>query len=124
MSYGSAAAAATIEYNATSPVPLSLIGVPEMNPVCSRLVAFFVGCHGVNYFMGPMKLAKSPAVMPKSLFNGTDLTDWSGDPRLWAVRDGIIHGETTADNAAMGNTFLIWQGGQGQRFRTVADVSL
>lgn len=24
------------------------------------------------------------------LFNGTDLTGWDGDPRLWSVRDGVI----------------------------------
>jgi hypothetical protein len=46
------------------------------------------------------------------LFNGTDLAGWDGDPRLWSVRDGVIHGETTPDNVAQGNTFLIWQGGE------------
>ncbi|TWU56964.1 hypothetical protein Poly51_28840 [Rubripirellula tenax] len=44
-----------------------------------------------------------------SLFNGTDLEGWSGDPRLWSVKDGVIHGETTPENAAAGNTFLIWK---------------
>lgn len=43
----------------------------------------------------------------KALFNGKDLTGWDGDPRLWAVKDGVIHGETTAEKAAQGNTFLI-----------------
>jgi hypothetical protein len=47
----------------------------------------------------------------KSLFNGKDLTGWDGDPRLWSVRDGVIRGETTKQNAARGNTFLIYQGG-------------
>ncbi len=42
-----------------------------------------------------------------SLFNGKDLTGWDGDPRLWSVKDGVIHGETTAENPAHGNTFLI-----------------
>ena len=51
-----------------------------------------------------------PADM-RSLFNGKDLTGWDGDPRLWSVRDGVIHGETTAANAAKGNTFLICQEG-------------
>ena len=46
------------------------------------------------------------------LFNGKDLAGWDGDPRLWSVRDGVIHGETTKENAANGNTFLIWQGGE------------
>jgi hypothetical protein len=45
------------------------------------------------------------------LFNGRDLAGWDGDPRLWSVRDGVIHGETTTEQAATGNTFLVWQGG-------------
>jgi hypothetical protein len=52
----------------------------------------------------------------KSIFNGKDLTDWSGDTTLWSVKDGVIHGETTADNPAKGNTFLIWQGGKPKDF--------
>jgi hypothetical protein len=44
------------------------------------------------------------------IFNGKDLTGWDGDPRLWSVKDGAIHGETTPENAAKGNTFLIYQG--------------
>lgn len=51
-----------------------------------------------------------PAAM-ETLFNGKDLTGWDGDSRLWSVRDGVIHGETTPENVANGNTFLIWQGG-------------
>jgi hypothetical protein len=47
----------------------------------------------------------------KSIFNGKDLTGWDGDPTMWSVRDGVIHGETTPDNPAKGNTFLIWQDG-------------
>ena len=51
-----------------------------------------------------------------SLFNGKDLTGWDGDPRLWSVKDGAIRGETTAEKAAKGNTFLIWQGGTVKDF--------
>jgi hypothetical protein len=47
----------------------------------------------------------------KVIFNGKDLEGWSGDPQLWSVRDGVIHGETTEDVKANGNTFLIWEGG-------------
>jgi hypothetical protein len=56
-----------------------------------------------------------PAGM-KPLFNGKDLTGWDGDPRLWSVKDGVIHGETTAENKANGNTFLIWQEGKLKDF--------
>lgn len=50
------------------------------------------------------------------LFNGKDLTGWDGDPRLWSVKDGVIHGETTAENPANGNTFLIWKDGSLKDF--------
>ena len=52
----------------------------------------------------------------RSIFNGKDLTGWDGDPRLWSVKDGVIHGETTPDNAAKGNTFIIWKDGQTKDF--------
>jgi hypothetical protein len=45
------------------------------------------------------------------LFNGKDLTGWDGDPRLWSVKEGAIRGETTTENPARGNTFLIWKDG-------------
>jgi len=50
------------------------------------------------------------------IFNGTDLTGWDGDPRLWSVKDGVIHGETTEEKKAEGNTFLIWKGGRTGNF--------
>lgn len=50
------------------------------------------------------------------LFNGKDLTGWDGDPRLWSVKDGVIHGETTDKNKADGNTFLIWKDGKPKDF--------
>ncbi len=40
------------------------------------------------------------------LFNGKDLTGWKGDPKLWSVKDGAIHG-TTHGNKIRRNTFLI-----------------
>ena len=61
--------------------------------------------------------AAEPAAPPaepggmQMLFNGKDLTGWDGDPRLWSVKDGVIHGETTESNVAQGNTFLIWKNG-------------
>src|SRR6266436_1652768 len=54
----------------------------------------------------------------KSLFNGKDLTGWDGNPKLWSVKDGAISGQTTAENPAPGNTFLIWTNGK------VADFEL
>ena len=50
------------------------------------------------------------------LFNGKDLSGWDGDPRLWSVKDGVIHGETTEANSAKGNTFIIWKEGRTKDF--------
>jgi hypothetical protein len=47
----------------------------------------------------------------RSIFNGKDLAGWDGDPRLWSVKDGMLRGETTAENPAKGNTFIIWKQG-------------
>ena len=54
----------------------------------------------------------------QSIFNGKDLNGWDGNPKLWSVKDGAITGQTTADNPAKGNTFLIWTNG------TVGDFEL
>src|SRR3954464_12795450 len=43
------------------------------------------------------------------LFNGKDLAGWSGDEKLWSVKDGCIVGETTAENPIKNNTFLIYK---------------
>jgi len=51
-----------------------------------------------------------------SLFNGKDLTGWDGDTRLWSVKDGVIHGETSEQNPARNNTFLVWRGGSPKDF--------
>jgi len=73
-------------------------------------------------FLGGMVWAADPVTVPpeptgtRSLFNGQDLSGWDGDPRLWSVRDGVIHGETTDESPAQGNTFIIWKGGTLQDF--------
>ena len=60
----------------------------------------------------------APAESPDMarIFNGKDLTGWDGDPKLWSVSNGAIRGETTAENPAQGNTFLIWKDGATNDF--------
>ena len=73
-------------------------------------------------FALPIFAAENPQTAPaeqpgmKSLFNGKDLTGWDGDPRLWSVKEGVIHGETTVENPAQGNTFLICKDGARKDF--------
>ena len=43
------------------------------------------------------------------IFNGKDLQGWSGDPKFWSVKDGVIYG-TTLEHKTQGNTFLVYQG--------------
>ena len=68
------------------------------------------------------KEAGKPVMAPaetddfKTIFNGVDLNGWEGDDRLWKVEDGVIRGETTAENPSKGNTFLIWKNGSTADF--------
>lgn len=53
-------------------------------------------------------MAVSPALADQEtgfvpLFNGTDLTGWEGDTKLWSVRDGMIVGDSPG---IMKNQFL------------------
>jgi hypothetical protein len=64
----------------------------------------------------PAQSAPTEPAEMRTIFNGKDLTGWDGDPRLWSVRDGAIRGETTAENSARGNTFLIWKDGVTKDF--------
>jgi hypothetical protein len=58
----------------------------------------------------------------KSLFNGKDLTGWAGRPNHWSVQDGAIIGQTTKEDPAKGNNFLILQ--QDGKDATVSDFEL
>lgn len=91
------------------------------SPFASRFItgafAFLLVWSPISFV--PAQEPVSPPVPPpdmQSLFDGKSLEGWDGDPRLWSVRDGVIHGETTPEAVAQGNTFLIWQGGPVKDF--------
>lgn len=48
------------------------------------------------------------------LFNGKDLTGWSGNPELWSVQDSLLTGQTKGPDHLPYNQFLIWTGADGQ----------
>jgi len=56
-----------------------------------------------------------------SLFNGVDLTGWSGDPTVWRVVNGEIVGSAPK---VPGQSFLIYQGGPFADFVLTAEVLL
>src|SRR5207237_1898272 len=80
--------------------------IPMRRPLKSALLFLFA----LVSFSGAPLCAQDDAGF-KSLFNGTDLKGWDGNPDFWSVRDGAITGQTTADKPTKGNTFLIWKDG-------------
>ncbi len=48
----------------------------------------------------------------KRIDNGSDLSSWDGDPKLWSVEDGCITGKTSATEPLKSNSFLVWKGGE------------
>lgn len=47
----------------------------------------------------------------ESIFDGT-LKNWDGDPALWKAENGMLVGQTTAENAIKENSFIIYRGGE------------
>jgi hypothetical protein len=81
---------------------------------CLTLIAVLF--HSTSVLADDARTPPAEAGDMKVLFNGKDLTGWNGDPKLWSVKDGVLRGETTKDNAAKGNTFLIWKDGTVKDF--------
>jgi len=79
------------------------------------LIPFAMGCLLVASVAGQDASSPSDSQTPQfeSLFNGKDLAGWHGDDRFWRVEAGVLIGETTADNEAPHNTFLIHDGNFG-----------
>ncbi len=51
----------------------------------------------------------------ESIFDGT-LKGWDGDPAFWKAENGMLVGESTAENPVKANTFVIWRGGEPADF--------
>ncbi|HEX8916335.1 MAG TPA: DUF1080 domain-containing protein [Humisphaera sp.] len=58
------------------------------------------------------------------LVKGNTLEGWDGDPRLWRVENGVVIGQTTAEKATKGNTFLVWKGGEVKDFELRFSVKI
>ena len=89
----------------------------EYSMVVRYLMLVVVSSFALNAIAAdtPQVGSDEPADM-RSILNGKDLTGWDGDPRLWSVKDGAIRGETTAENRANGNTFILWKDGVTKNF--------
>jgi hypothetical protein len=47
----------------------------------------------------------------ESLFDGSSMKNWDGDPAFWRAANGVLTGESSIENPLKQNTFLIWRGG-------------
>jgi hypothetical protein len=52
----------------------------------------------------------------ESIFDGTSLKGWDGDPSFWRAENREIVGQSTDQNPLKQNTFLIWRGGEPADF--------
>ena len=52
----------------------------------------------------------------QSIFDGTSLKGWDGDPKFWRAEGGAIVGQSTPENKLTENTFIIWRGGEPKDF--------
>ncbi|MEA3225976.1 MAG: DUF1080 domain-containing protein [Planctomycetota bacterium] len=82
--------------------------------IISRVTLFVIAMLVLQ--QAALAIGPDPSWGWKSLFNGRDLSGWDGDMRLWSVKNGVIHGETTPEKPARGNTFLIYRDGKLKDF--------
>lgn len=58
------------------------------------------------------------------IFNGKDLSGWSGHFDWWLVEDGALTAESTADKPCEKSNYLTWTGGQPADFQLDCDFML
>ncbi len=59
-----------------------------------------------------------------SIFDGTSLKGWDGDPKFWRAEGGALVGQTTPENKLTENTFLIWRAGEPGDFELKAEFRI
>jgi len=70
---------------------------------------------------GPPPVRPSPLVLGdhagfESIFDGSSMKNWDGDPAFWKVANGALTGQSTTENPVKQNTFVIWRGGAPKDF--------
>jgi 3-keto-disaccharide hydrolase len=60
----------------------------------------------------------------ESIFDGTTLKGWDGDPQFWRVENGAIVGESTPEKKITQNTFIIWRGGEPKDFELKCEFKM
>jgi hypothetical protein len=60
----------------------------------------------------------------QSIFDGTTLNGWEGNPKYWRVEGGSMVGEITPETVIKSNTFIIWKGGRPKDFELKVDYKI
>ena len=72
----------------------------------------------------PQPLAAADHAGFTSIFDGSSLKGWDGDPAFWRAADGALTGESSRENPVKQNTFLIWRGGAPKDFELKLEYRL
>lgn len=57
----------------------------------------------------------------ESIFDGTSLNGWEGDPVYWRVENGALVGEVTPSTLLQRNSFIVWKNGVTRDFEFKAE---
>jgi hypothetical protein len=60
----------------------------------------------------------------ESIFDGSSLKGWDGDPAFWRAANGALIGQSSSQNPVKQNTFLIWRGGEPKDFELKLEYRL
>jgi hypothetical protein len=72
----------------------------------------------------PEPLAMADHTGFESIFDGSSMKGWDGDPAFWRVVNGVLTGQSSADNPVKQNTFVIWRGGAPKDFELKVEYRL
>src|SRR5438067_284034 len=72
----------------------------------------------------PEPLALDDHAAFESIFDGTSMKGWDGDPAFWRAENGELIGQSTVENPLKQNTFLIWRGGEPADFELKVEYRL
>jgi len=72
----------------------------------------------------PEPLAMADHAGFESIFDGSSMKNWDGDPAFWKVANGALTGQSTTQNPVKQNTFLIWRGGAPKDFELKVEYRL
>jgi hypothetical protein len=72
----------------------------------------------------PEPLAMADHAGFASIFDGSSMEGWDGDPAFWRAANGALTGRSSSENPVKQNTFLIWRGGAPKDFELKLEYRL